>query len=394
MALGLGLATAIGLMMGLRADPLDLRPPDIHLAAPADSVSGITQVRVHITDRTPGLAQVQVTLDGDRLAGPEALQALNTTALADGAHTIVVRAWDRAGNHRSRSTMLWVDNTAPSVELAPWSSAAAQGRILGVLVHTDETLVRAEAQMMGETARLYPLGDDGYRALFGVTVSQPPGPTPLHIELEDAAGNIGMLTVDVTIHATEFPRGGFIRLNSTQTAARRDKAGRQRTFDVRTAVYDHEQAEQFWQGAMVRPVVGRLTSAFGRFRTYSDGRKRHHLGTDIANVTGTPVVAAAAGEVREAGLQAIFGNVVMVHHGQGVVTSYNHLSQIAVEIGDQVAAGQLLGRVGSTGQSTGPHLHWGLQVRWAEVDAERWPDHGFDPTVWMASEPSVARGAP
>ena len=76
--------------------------------------------------------------------------------------------------------------------------------------------------------------------------------------------------------------------------------------------------------------------------------------------------------MRQAGWQHIFGNVVIIDHGQGVVTSYNHLSAVSVDVGAAVAAGERIGAVGSTGQSTGPHLHWGLVVDGVSVDAEQW----------------------
>jgi lysostaphin len=76
-------------------------------------------------------------------------------------------------------------------------------------------------------------------------------------------------------------------------------------------------------------------------------------------------------------LQAIYGNVVIVHHGEGVTTSYNHLSEISVSVGDVVEKGDRLGAVGSTGQSTGPHLHWGLVVAGIPVNPDEWLTDGF-----------------
>jgi len=137
----------------------------------------------------------------------------------------------------------------------------------------------------------------------------------------------------------------------------------------REAAYAWAQPEQLWSGEMLRPVTdGRISSSFGRYRTYSDGKKSHHTGTDIAARTGTPVLAAGAGEVRFAGEQAIFGNVVIVNHGQGLSTSYNHLSAIHVATGQRVTAGAHIGDVGTTGQSTGPHLHWGVVLGGTAVD--------------------------
>ncbi|MEC8422466.1 MAG: M23 family metallopeptidase, partial [Myxococcota bacterium] len=152
-------------------------------------------------------------------------------------------------------------------------------------------------------------------------------------------------------------------------AARRNESAKKKMRAQREAAYTWDQPEQLWAGPMQRPIDGgRISSGFGRYRTYSDGKKSHHTGTDIAARTGTPVVAAGAGEVRFVGEQSIFGNVVIVHHGQGLSTSYNHLSEIHVDAGQRVARGEQIGAVGSTGQATGPHLHWGVVLDGTAVD--------------------------
>ena len=83
----------------------------------------------------------------------------------------------------------------------------------------------------------------------------------------------------------------------------------------------------------------------------------------------------------------MFGNAVIVHHGHGVTTSYNHLDRIDVEVGDDVAAGDPIGLLGSTGQSTGPHLHFSMVVGEEAVDPAQWLDGDLDlqpPTDWSA----------
>ena len=106
---------------------------------------------------------------------------------------------------------------------------------------------------------------------------------------------------------------------------------------------------------LVWPVNGPLTSGFG-FRW-----GRMHEGIDIGVGTGTPIAAAAAGTVVVAGWSGGYGNLVVVDHGGGISTAYGHQSRIVVTVGQQVAQGSIVGYVGSTGHSTGPHLH--LEVR-------------------------------
>ena len=111
------------------------------------------------------------------------------------------------------------------------------------------------------------------------------------------------------------------------------------------------------------PVIGLLESGVGGRRNPFGGRGyEYHEGQDIDAAYGTPVQAAAGGTVTIAGRQRGYGNVVYVDHGAGLSTRYGHLSQINVAVGQTVTRGQTLGLVGSTGRSTGPHLHYEVRI--------------------------------
>jgi murein DD-endopeptidase MepM/ murein hydrolase activator NlpD len=116
------------------------------------------------------------------------------------------------------------------------------------------------------------------------------------------------------------------------------------------------------------PVAGRITSGFGT-RTHPILRyQRMHAGLDFGAPYGAPIVAASAGQVVGAGWDGGYGKTVRISHGSGLVTLYGHMSDLAVSPGQQVAAGQVIGYVGSTGLSTGPHLHYELHVNGQRVD--------------------------
>ena len=110
--------------------------------------------------------------------------------------------------------------------------------------------------------------------------------------------------------------------------------------------------------SLIRPVSGILTSRFGE---RSSLRKSYHTGLDIATSTGTPVAAAASGTVTFSGWKGSYGNLLVITHENGVQTYYGHCSALYVSAGAQVSQGQTIAAVGSTGNSTGPHLH--LEVR-------------------------------
>jgi murein DD-endopeptidase MepM/ murein hydrolase activator NlpD len=110
------------------------------------------------------------------------------------------------------------------------------------------------------------------------------------------------------------------------------------------------------------PVPGRQSSGFGWRSDPMHHRAKFHKGTDVRAPHGTPVEAAGDGVVLTAGLQNGYGNVVYVDHGGGIITRYGHLQTIVIGKGDVVRGGQLIGKVGSTGRATGPHLHFEVRI--------------------------------
>jgi murein DD-endopeptidase MepM/ murein hydrolase activator NlpD len=116
------------------------------------------------------------------------------------------------------------------------------------------------------------------------------------------------------------------------------------------------------------PVQGRINSEFGDRISPWNGRPERHGGLDIGAPMGTPVMSPAAGTVTLAGSGGGFGKHVKMDHGNGVRSLYGHLSRLDVKTGDHVEKGQVIGLVGSTGHSTGPHLHYEIRVDGKRVD--------------------------
>jgi murein DD-endopeptidase MepM/ murein hydrolase activator NlpD len=111
------------------------------------------------------------------------------------------------------------------------------------------------------------------------------------------------------------------------------------------------------------PVEGESTDSFGvRGNPFGGGSSEFHPGQDIAAPRGTPVVATADGVVVKADWQNGYGQTVVIDHGNGLTTRYGHLSKIEVEVGQEIKRGEELGQVGSTGRSTGPHLHYEVRI--------------------------------
>ena len=125
---------------------------------------------------------------------------------------------------------------------------------------------------------------------------------------------------------------------------------------------------RLWRAPFARPRPGRVTSAFGRGREYNGTVTSRHTGTDFAGATGAPVTATNRGVVRLVDRFYLGGTVVYLDHGAGMVSAYMHLSRALVAVGDTVRRGQVIGRVGSTGRVTGPHLHWVVRYGRVSVD--------------------------
>jgi murein DD-endopeptidase MepM/ murein hydrolase activator NlpD len=121
------------------------------------------------------------------------------------------------------------------------------------------------------------------------------------------------------------------------------------------------------------PVEGEATDSYGvRGNPFGGGAAEFHSGQDISAPRGSAVVATADGTVREAGWQNGYGNVVVLDHGNGLTTRYGHLSKIEAAQGAEVSRGELIGRVGSTGRSTGPHLHYEVRMNESPINPRRY----------------------
>jgi murein DD-endopeptidase MepM/ murein hydrolase activator NlpD len=150
-----------------------------------------------------------------------------------------------------------------------------------------------------------------------------------------------------------------------------------------------------WAQPFLRPATGRISGVYGSQRVYGGLPRSPHWGLDIAAPTGTPVLAPADGIVRlSAGPYLLEGNIVILDHGAGILSSMIHLNARDVKAGARVKRGDRVGTVGTTGRSTGPHLHWGVSlVRPAPNDDPKgFTDTRLDPALLLVSPmPTVAK---
>lgn len=216
----------------------------------------------------------------------------------------------------------------------------------------------------------------------------------------DTAG--GTVTRDVALRERNYGRE-LVFLDSANWRKVQNRAEVARDARRLRRILAATQQERLWEGRWRDPVEARQSGGFGAERFYfaaSDTERAvslprearttsrfaedtgagkwsgipswRHAGTDFAVGKGTPVAAPARGVVADVGNYILSGRTVILDHGDGVMTAYFHLDSATVRRGDEVAAGRTIGRVGSTGLSTGPHLHYGVYVRGTPVDPESW----------------------
>lgn len=218
--------------------------------------------------------------------------------------------------------------------------------------------------------------EEGYVALVGVDAFTEPGRYTLRLE---GKGEQPWWPMEqkLQIRSSNFP---------TQTIQVSEELAPLLAPEVRAeedaflaTYYSQFTPEPMWEGLFQAPVTNTVvTAGYGGARSYNGGPfEIYHTGVDFGGSLGTAIVAPAAGAVVYSGTLQLRGGTLIVDHGLGVHSGYYHLSEILVEVGQRVEAGQIIARGGSTGLSTGPHLHWELRVLDVAVNGLQWTERPF-----------------
>ncbi len=226
------------------------------------------------------------------------------------------------------------------------------GQRVGALNDTLAVISRRDEEMR-LVAGLEPLSPEVERAGIG----GPAGPWPEREQLLTEGGSLGREAFGVHTDVDALLRRANLLAASFQVAAES------------IAAHTQEMAAM----PSIMPTMGFLTSKFSLIRYHPIlHENRPHEGIDITAAYGTRIIAPAAGRVTKVGWESGYGNMVEMDHGYGLETRYAHMSRWAVRVGQSVKRGDLLGYVGSTGLSTGPHLHYEVRVNGRAVDPLRY----------------------
>lgn len=201
---------------------------------------------------------------------------------------------------------------------------------------------------------------NNWLAIVGLPLTLKPGPAQL---------TTGTRTLNFSVGKKAYPEQRITLKNQRQVNPNPNDLKR----------FERELAEQlrayrsFSPGTpsnllLDKPVNGPLSSRFGVRRFFNGEERNPHAGLDFAVAAGTPIKTPAAGKVILIGDYFFNGNTVFVDHGQGFISMFCHMSKIDVKVGQSLARGGVVGRVGSTGRATGPHMHWNVSLNDARVD--------------------------
>jgi murein DD-endopeptidase MepM/ murein hydrolase activator NlpD len=255
---------------------------------------------------------------------------------------------------------------ALEVRFAP--AAPRPGDVVLVTIPGAAGALGAAGRLDGRPLSFFPQGGDQV-ALVGVDLDAPVRPMAWQVQVTESGGAPRHASGWLAVTSREFPvqrlalPSRMVDLDPETERRALAEASRLRS------VYDTVTAERLWVGRFVRPVAGEGPgTGFGARRVINGKPRAPHAGIDFGAATGAPVVAANRGRVALVGEFFFPGRLVILDHGLGLHTLYFHLDRIDVAEGALVERGEPIGAVGSSGRATGPHLHFGAQVRAARVD--------------------------
>jgi murein DD-endopeptidase MepM/ murein hydrolase activator NlpD len=257
------------------------------------------------------------------------------------------------------------------------STVRQGGLIVARLTRPPDGLTSAQLNFNGGSYGMVPDPAIGgaWVTYVGLPISFAPGVYPIEVRGGDssvlASGYLNVTSGGFDYTEITFPPGPAGLLGDPA----RVEAERIRVANILAGF----TPRRYWSGPWITPAAGTVSSNFGEHRSINGAAYFPHSGHDIANSEGTPVYASATGVVAMAEELYLYGNSILIDHGLGVFSGYSHLQQMLVAPGQTVNQGDLIGYMGTTGFSSGPHLHWEAAIRGVRVDPRHFLPNGVAP---------------
>lgn len=244
-----------------------------------------------------------------------------------------------------------------------------QGSLLMIEMEGGKRITEAKGQWDGSEVQFWRDGEK-WRGFVGVDLEKPAGKYELRVNGELSDGTTLDCATEIRVAKGNFAterlqvKQEYVEPNPEQLERAKAETARLKVIFATVTPW------KLWNGKFRLPLEGVHKSGnFGKRRILNGQPGSPHKGVDFSAPTGTPVHATQRGRIVVAEELYFSGNTVLLDHGLGIYTLYGHLSSVNVKAGDMAEAGAVLGKVGATGRSTGPHLHWGLTVNGAKVNA-------------------------
>ncbi len=270
-----------------------------------------------------------------------------------------------------------LDAPFKSVELS--ETTIIQGRTLVVNVTLSEPDVSLTGIFEGRQLFFNQSPTANFWTIIAIHALTEPGLYPINLTATRLDGSTVTATTNVTISAGPYGQENIQVDDSRGELLNADLIAQER--EKLLGIWSQVSLQPRWEGPFrypVDPASLRLTSDFGTRRSYNGSEvSSFHAGTDFGGGIGLPIYAPAAGIVSLAEPLTVRGNAVLLDHGLGLFSGYWHLSQIAVEPGQELQPGDLIGYLGNTGLVTGPHLHWEMRLQGIAVEPLQWVDQSI-----------------
>lgn len=259
--------------------------------------------------------------------------------------------------------------SADTLLVTHWARGVQPGEVVLLEVTAPEPLVSVEATYLNRSFTLFPdVSSPGrWFGLLGIDLEAKTGPAQVIVSAQTSQG-ARRTEYALPVRPKEFPVRRLQVDDKYVSPPPEVQARIERESRLVAAIFKDRGKSRRWEGAFARPVPGAAISSFGKRNILNGQPRSPHSGTDFQAASGTPIKAPNHGRVRLAQDLYFAGNSVIIDHGQGLYTYFAHLSEFAVEEGQEVKKGELVGKVGATGRVTGPHLHWTSRLSEARVD--------------------------
>ena len=308
-------------------------------------------------------AVFELLRDGDFVSSGEIIrwqEGLLSEAGEYSLHIVLRKPKEKRKSYGNFQFLVRFTVPLPEPEFKAGKADLVQGEIFVIKLSCVPDGIKPTAKTNLGLSVFTPLGGGGWFVAIPVGNTKPPGVYKVAVVAGDCSWE-----ENVVVSAYKFSTQNLVV--DTSSAAVSEASSAQAYQQYREKIpplFDTWDEEMYWEGTFAWPLVGRMTTEFGSIR-YTNGNMsnpRHHFGVDIAANEGTLVKAPNGGRVVFAEYLLNTGNTVAIEHGGGFKSYYFHMSALGVKTHDMVQKGDIIGKVGSTGYSTGPHLHYEMRI--------------------------------